>query len=81
MQKTAVLGADPDIPRIVARDGKHVFPGHAGHGNEPAILKISSPALRRHPNPTAVVLAERLHTIIWQSSSGYFTPRSRRGDT
>src|ERR1700682_5876473 len=38
------------------------------HGDKPAILKVGSPTLSERPNSPAIVLKERLHTIIRQST-------------
>src|SRR6266404_239227 len=38
------------------------------YGDKPAILKVGSPTLRECPNSPAIVLKERLHTVIRQST-------------
>ena len=58
-----------------------------GYRDKPAIFEVGSPALRERPNSPAIVLKERLHTVIRQSTIGHlahirfsflFRCRSRR---
>ena len=39
--------------------------------DKPAIFKVGSPTLRECPNSPAIVLKERLHTVIRQSTIGH----------
>jgi hypothetical protein len=42
-----------------------------GYGGKPAIFEVSSPPLRERPNSPAIVLKQRLHTVIRQSTIGH----------
>jgi hypothetical protein len=41
------------------------------YGDKPAIFEVGSPTLRERPNSPYIVLKERLHTVIRQSTIGY----------
>jgi hypothetical protein len=41
------------------------------YGNKPAILEVCNSILRERPNSPAVVLKERLNTVIRQSAVGH----------
>jgi hypothetical protein len=57
-------GGDVSLARIAVLDVGRVCP----YGNKPAILEVGSSILRERPNSPAVVLKERLHTVIGQST-------------
>src|SRR5271165_4232041 len=69
MKKTVILIADPKIPGTVPGDGMYHSTGQSTYRSKPAILKAGNPTMCGHPNPTAIVLKERLDSIIGQSTS------------
>src|SRR5580704_17568083 len=72
MKKTVILVADPETPRSVPGDGKHLSTGHAAYGNESAILHVANPMKRGHANAPLIVLKEGSH-LIQQPTIGYLS--------
>src|ERR1044071_4891562 len=59
MKKAERFVGDPQIPRRVLRDGKHVAAGNTAYGSEAAILQVADAAKRRDPDPPAIILKKR----------------------
>src|SRR5258708_20630126 len=55
---------DVSLTRMLIIDVGTVRP----YGNKPSILKVGSSILGKSPNSAAIVLKERLHTVIRQSA-------------
>src|SRR5580658_7376661 len=69
MKKTMILVADPEVPPAVTGDGMHDPARYATDGNKPAILEVGKPACRGDPNSAAIILKERVRTILQSTAS------------
>jgi hypothetical protein len=68
MKKALILVADPEIPPMIASEGFHDAAGHGGYWNKAALLEVGHPVMGGNPNSTMIVLKERIHVIIRQST-------------
>jgi hypothetical protein len=66
-----LLVADPEIPPTVASHGMHDAAGHGAYCDKPVILEVGDPAMGGNPNSPAIVLKERIHVIIRQSTAPF----------
>jgi hypothetical protein len=68
VKKTLILVADPEIPSTIASDGMHIAAGHGAYCGKPAILEVGDPAMGGNPNSPVIILRQRIHDIIRQST-------------
>jgi hypothetical protein len=76
VKKALILVADPEIPPAIAREGFHDAGGHGGYWNKPAILEVGHPVMGGNPNSPMIILKERIHVIIRQSTTSLAVNRN-----
>jgi hypothetical protein len=72
VKETVLFVDDPQVPRIVFADGKHISAGNAADGSKPVMGQVANAAIRRDPDLPGSIQEKRLHpefdTVRPQSS-------------
>src|SRR6185436_12753824 len=66
--RQALVSRKPEVARLVPCDGIDIPAGQAFYGHKPAVVEIGKSASRGHPDAPAIILVQRLHQIIRQST-------------